>query len=258
MSRTPTNEASDHERGDSHVQLPVEPHVESLTVRRPSLPDPQRPSPPPRVQTRATNGRRAKVPPAPVTPEPTHAPSSLDLSAVQRQRLAQMQTQLDEARSTIARQRNEIDELRARIDAGDARLGRLVATVRDDARTAAIERRLLAVERPPNVAAVETSPVVHGRSREELAQDAARADGHKRTLEVDDLEARMGMEVRRAADRTDEIERRLAGMEAVQSAVLEALAAIREAEGRHDARLARIERLFEELAEGMRERPRRG
>jgi predicted flap endonuclease-1-like 5' DNA nuclease len=192
--------------------------------------------------------------PRPSDPPPA-ARAASEPNALQRQRLAQMETQLDQARSTIARQKNEIEELRSKIEAGDVKLGEILAGLRDDGRTQALEKRL---------AELETERVSYADDLKKKVLEAAEEGSEAQTERLSAMEtrlrvleegtenARIRMRLERVGHRLEELDRRLAGIEETQRTSSAADKHREEGDRKRDARLARIESLFEELADELK------
>lgn len=242
-----THDTSDDERTDPNVTLPRE----GLAARRSTLP-PVRARPPslparPRL-TPPPLPRAGTLPPASL-PRPSDPPRA-EPSAAQRQRLAQLETQLDQARAAIERLDHALRTAREQAEQVGARVETLAAA-RDEA--PALEPRLIALE--ARSAALEASL----RGLEDASVDPREAEARVaslaervRVLEEGEGEARIRMRLERATHRLDDLDRRLAALEAAQPATAEALTGAAEREAGRDARLARLESLFEELADEVR------
>jgi predicted flap endonuclease-1-like 5' DNA nuclease len=186
--------------------------------------------------------------PKPTDPPPPRA----ELGAPQRQRLAQMETELDRTRGDMARQRRELDELRARLEARQAQVEEVLAKV---------ER--LPAGGPPE--ALETRFAALDARREALAEElrgrltelGAGAGGERlealdhrlRALEEGTELSRIRMRLERVGHRLDAMDGRLGALEGGQDRLREALARAEKTE----ARVERLESLFDELVEELRE-----
>lgn len=193
--------------------------------------------------------------PRPSDPPPPSARGANEPTALQRQRLAQMETQLDQARSTIARQKNEIEELRAKMEAGDAKLGEILAGLRDDARTQALEKRLAELETERVSYADELKKKVLAAAEEgseERSEKLTAMEARLRALEEGTENARIRMRLERVGHRLDELDRRLAGIEETQRSFAAAEKARDDSDRKRDARIARLESLFDELADELK------
>jgi predicted flap endonuclease-1-like 5' DNA nuclease len=197
--------------------------------------------------------------PPPRMPRPSDAPppnrAAADPGPLQRQRLAQMETQLDEARSTIARQRNEIEELRSRIEAGDAKLGDLARDLADDGRTQALERRLAELESARGSFADDLrreAKLAADVSTEEHGERVAKIEERLRAVEDSAESSRIRMRLERVGTRLDQIELRLGSLEDGQRAAIEAREQRDAAARKQEARVLRLESLFDELKDELR------
>jgi predicted flap endonuclease-1-like 5' DNA nuclease len=182
--------------------------------------------------------RPSDPPPMRPTPSP---------GVAERQRLMQMQTQLDEARSTIARQRNELDELREKMAEGDRRLAELLENVRNDKRTVVVEERLstLGEEVRRRLAEAEIDQRERGGAIERL---------QTRLNELEDGEAaRLRMRIERLTAQVRETEERALTIDHSQQFLRERIARLEENDLKRQARLAEIEESIEELAQLQRE-----
>lgn len=258
----------DDERTDPNVVLPDDVHAASLRQttpgpsvggeaqplppRPPTLPPrgssvPSRPPlpPPPPLRRSAPPRppeRRPSVPPG-AMPRPSDPPSArTEPSAIDRQRIAALEAQLHQARETIARQRSELDALRARADAGEARLRELEARAVASEALEELARRVEALEEAQR-------PALVPRHDDELARRVEALEARLRALEEGTAESRIRMRLERAGHRIEELERRLSALEGEQRPLVEAARESAELEAAREARLARLESLFEELAE---------
>ncbi len=223
--------------------LPARPS--SLPPARPPLPSSPRPA-----SMRPPPIRSGSLPPASM-PKPTDPPRS-EGSFIDRQRIAQLETLLDRANKTLAEQRDAIDELRARIVTSAAQLEDRIARANESARSEAalrvdaIEQRVAAIE------AQRAAPPDED-DEEDRGDPLARIEERLRVLEEGTGEARIRMRLERAGHRIEELDRRLASVEEIRRASSAAIERIEAESAAREARLARIESLFEELAEELRQ-----
>lgn len=249
------SDMSEEERTDPSVQLPNERSTRELPRTstfppisgRASLPPPPpaRTMPPP-----LPGGRAATLPPSSL-PKPTDPPVRLEVSSAQRQRLAQMEAQLENAHRALARQQQALEALHAQVEAGDARLGELTRGPLGDHRTEVLEQRVAELE--------ERDAALDARATERPPPDVserdarlAHIDERLRVLEEHEGEARIRMRLERATHRLDELERRIAAVESTQQTLVEAVAEAGERDATRAPRLSRLESLFEELADEVR------
>ncbi len=154
----------------------------------------------------------------------------------------QMQTQLDEARSGLARQRNELDELRGQLSAKEERIEAMLAELRESDSKAQIEARLLELDERGDAFAEELRRRLE-RSQERRAVVAA-LDTRVRELEEGTEMSRVRMRLERVDHQLRGALERVASLEQAQADLVAQLGA-REAS---DRRIARLESLFAELA----------
>ncbi len=157
-----------------------------------------------------------------------------------------MQTQLDEARSALARQRHELDELRGVLEQKEQKLEAMMAELREGDGRAAIEAKLRALDERGDAYAQELRMRVERAEQRgaELAGFAARLEELEEGTEI----SRIRMRVERIGHQVKEALDRVARVEATQAEVAARLA--QDDETRRQ--LARLRSLFEELAEEMR------
>jgi len=173
---------------------------------------------------------------------PAAEPKSAERQAPQRQRFLQMQTQLDEARSGLARHRNELDELRGQLSAKEAHIEAMLAELRENDSRVQIEARLLELDERGDAFAEEL------RRRLERA-----AEGRSELSAIDTRvrELEEGTEMSRVRMRLERVDHQLRGaierIESVESRQRDVLARIEKQEA-NDRRIARLESLFSELA----------
>ncbi|GAB5548083.1 MAG: hypothetical protein SangKO_078430 [Sandaracinaceae bacterium] len=234
---------------------------------RSSPPAPPRSSPP---VSRAASARASSSAPSPSRPPSQPRPNSVPPASMpkpsdpppprrdpsarppQRQRLAQMDTQLDQARSAVARQRHELDELRTRLEAKEERLDALLAELAEKGATSpdGVEGQLRDMEQRRDSLAEEL--------RRRFAEaDLTQAEQASRFASLEDrldhLEeggeiARVRMRLERVGHQLGAIEGRVEQVAGEQRELREALAE----RGSMTARVERLESLFEELAEELR------
>jgi len=155
-----------------------------------------------------------------------------------------MQTQLDQARSALARQRHELDDLRARLETKEARLDEMLHGLEP---TGDVEARLRRLDERGDELAEQLRARIEGATDEDRLL----------TLEarVNDLEegpemSRIRMRLERVGHTLRDALAHLATLEEAQRE-LGARVARREQD---DARIARLESLFEELVQEQRAR----
>ena len=163
-----------------------------------------------------------------------------------------MDTQLDQARSAVARQRHELDELRTRLEAKEERLDALLAELAEKGATSpdGVEGQLRDMEQRRDSLAEEL--------RRRFAEaDLTQAEQASRFASLEDrldhLEeggeiARVRMRLERVGHQLGAIEGRVEQVAGEQRELREALAE----RGSMTARVERLESLFEELAEELR------
>ncbi len=266
--REPMSDPTDDERTDPSVALPPEPRADRAEIRqttlrsggelppplpRASAPPPLPPLPPSRLPPPPAAARPlarpASIPPPGGMPRPSDPPAArTEPSARDRQRVAQLEMQLDQAKATIARQKSELDELRARLAAVDARFEELDRRLSTDTRAELLEQRIEELEARGDEAARELARRLDEATQVSLAPRLDALTERLRALEEGSAEARIRMRLERAGHRIDEVEQRVAALEEAQRAG--AAEARRGAE--LEARLARLESLFEELAEDVK------
>lgn len=244
------DDTSDDERTDLQVVLPPT----GAAIRGSTLPPPPPPSRPlrPSMAPPLPSVRAKSIPPANL-PRPSDPPRSSD-GIAQRQRLLQLEAQLERAKTTLAEMESELAALRAQAEEVHARVDALSAARESDP-VALLEPQLAALEE--RSAALESALK---RLDEQSAQDErSDRDTHllaleKRvaTLEEGEGEARIRMRLERATHRLDELERRVGALESAQEAASEATARTNEQDAQRDERLSRLESLFDELAEEVR------
>ena len=249
-SRPPSAAPPSAARSTSLSALPPPPRAPA-PARPPSLPPrpasvlPPRPSSPPL--------RPESIPPSRV-PRPSDPPSRPPAAAgaAERQRLMQMQTQLDEARSTIARQRNELDELRAKLSAEDARLGELIERVETSERDRLADKQKLD-ERKDEIG--EELRRQLARAELDLRERAGLIDKiDSRVRELEDGEgARLRMRVERALQTVRELEEKVLTVEHTQRFLRERMNKLEEAETARDEQLKRALSLLDEQHDILRE-----
>lgn len=266
------SDTTDEERTDPHVALPADARTDQLEIRqstigraaggepppgpRPSTLPPRTPMapptsrmPPPLPSARALEKRPVSVPPGAMPRPSDPPPERAEGSALHRQRLAQIEAQLDQARSTIAQQKSELDELRSRVEASEKRAGELLATLQAEERAEAFEQRLAKIEARGDELARRLDD---GASDVGLAPRVDKLDERLRVLEEGTAEARIRMRLERMGHRVEELERRLVSIEETQRATSESARRSAELGAAHEERLARIESLFEELADEVK------
>lgn len=229
-----------------------------------SLRSPSALPPPPRVGVAAPASARPSELPRPSDPPSTEG------GVLLRQRIVQLENVLEVARQTLDDQRETIASLTAELElltvSLDAMSKRLTASEgqREEAQRALTERvraeqaaeaealaaRLTELEtalpaREPARALDAGSP--------ELARQLIQLEARLRALEEGGAEARIRMRLDRQAHRLDELERRVPELETAQRATGDALAGVAQASTRHDERLGRLDSLFDELADEVRE-----
>jgi len=165
----------------------------------------------------------------------------------ERQRLMQMQTQLDQARSAVARQRNELDELRSELSAREEKLQTMLSELRASGGDEAVAERLRQLDERGEALAEELRRRVEGERESDAARVTA-IESRMRELEEGASITRLRMrldrmhhELRNALDRIDIAERSL-------REIVERL----DADAQRERRLTRLESLFEELSEELR------
>lgn len=193
--------------------------------------------------------RPGSIPPARM-PKPSDAPPArTELGAPQRHRLAQMETQLDQARAALARQRAELDELRLRLDDKEARLDRLSEDARS-ASTDVLEARLREMD-AEREALAEALRRHANRADDTTAADERleQVDLRLRALEEGTEGARIRMRLERVGHRLEELDERLLALEAVRESNVS-----RDARhARIEERMDRIDSLFSELADELQD-----
>lgn len=238
------DDTSDDDQTDPSVTLPRGSAafrgstLPPIPPRPPSLPARPRLTPPPLPSMRAKS-----IPPASL-PRPSDPPR-VDVGAAQRQRLAQLETQLEQARAAIGRMESELAEVRARAEKASALAAREVDRAEPlEPRVAALEERGAALETA--LKQLEGERAIPDPSEHEAR--VAKVEERVRALEEHEGEARIRMRLERATHRLDELERRIGALESAQHAASEAAAQASERE----ERLSRLESLFEELADEVR------
>lgn len=159
----------------------------------------------------------------------------------------QMQTQLDQARSAVARQRNELDELRSELATREERLRAMLDELRASGNDDAVTERLRRLDERGEALAEE----LRRRVEAERESGAARVDAiETRMRELEEGTSitrlrmrldRVNLDLRNALDRIDVAER-------TQREIIERL----DADAQRERRLTRLESLFEELSDELR------
>jgi len=271
MSEPPEDDGT-----DPSIRLPTDPPTEEIALPPASEPPPPPPPPPPRTSPTSAPPPRQPPPTAGGTlpPRPPGAPlgrlppsgrlpqgkpaaapkprtepyrPSRPARPPERQRLMQMQTQLDQARSAVARQRNELDELRTELAAREERLRSMLDELRDSGGQDAVAERLRQLDERGEALAEE----LRRRIETEQQSGAARVEAiesRMRQLEEGTSITRLRMrldrvnvDLRNALDRIDIVER-------TQREIIERL----DADAGRERRLSRLESLFEELSDELR------
>lgn len=172
-----------------------------------------------------------------------------------------METQLDQTRSAIARQKNELDELRARLEEKEQRLDALLDRFPSDASPMAavgadpeLDRRLSELEQKKEEIARELR-VRFSAQEEDTEKHIALLDtlsNRLQWLEEGEESARIRMRLESVGHRLTSLESKLVEIAESQDD-LRSEASQREARDRKwDARIERLESLFEEMADELR------
>jgi predicted flap endonuclease-1-like 5' DNA nuclease len=196
--------------------------------------------------------------PKPSDPPPPRAATS----PPERQRIAQMETQLDQTLSAIAQKKSELDELRARLEEKEQRLDALLDRLPSEPGTAParadgepeLDRRLRDLE----------------QKKEEIARElrvrfsAQEEDTEKHIALLDTLSNRLqwleeGEEAARIRMRLERVGHRLTGLESKLVEIAESQDDLRTEEAgraardrKWEARIERLESLFDEMADELR------
>ncbi|MFK7985838.1 MAG: helix-hairpin-helix domain-containing protein [Sandaracinaceae bacterium] len=199
--------------------------------------------------------RRDSVPPSHM-PKPSEAPPPIaGLNPPERQRLAQLEKAVEQSRSELTRHRTEIQSLRRENDTGAERIQSLAGGLE----RAMADRSADALS--PRVAELEAQQQ-SDRSMWEarlggVAELAETASKHTVVLEQRMHRLEEGTEAVRIRMRLERVGHQLQGLEVRMEAMEERIEELREgadAARANDARLAKLESLFEEMAEDLRER----
>ncbi len=244
-------------------------------LRPSALPPP--PSPPP-LPARPASVRPPSLPPSSL-PKPSDPPPA-DGGVVLRQRIVLLENALELARGTIDEQRGTIEALGTRLDALTARFAEVAerearreAQVRElekraeeleeraqvDGRLDALEARLgeladtLTGSALADRLADALTPRFDGGGSPELSRRLLNLEERLRTLEQGSAEARLRMRLDRHGHRLDELEQRVPAVERRAATTAETVSGALAQQARHEERIARLESLFEELTEEVRE-----
>jgi len=241
---------------------PAAPPPRSMPAARP-LPPPSRPPSSQSLPSRPPASQPLPSRPAsrPPTSPPARMPKPSDPPPVrrdpsarppQRQRLAQMDTQLDQARSAVARQRHELDELRTRLEAKEERLDALLSELaaKGAASPDGVESQLQEMERRRDSLAEELrrrfaeADLTQAEQTSRFASIEDRLDHIEEGTEL----SRVRMRLERVGHQLGTLETRVDQLAIDQRELRDQL----EERGAMSARVERLESLFEELAEELR------
>lgn len=240
-----------HDDGtDPSIALPDDQITQELALDVPKAPPVPRELPrgsqPPPAPTIARGSRLppGRLPSPSDAPPPRSRPPERAASPPERQRLAQMQTQLDQARSTLARQTNELDELRARLEAKEARLDEMLEEIK---KTGGLDERLRQLDARGDALAEEL------RARIEQSANVERLDqmdARVRELEDGPDISRIRMRLERVGHTMRETLAHFVTLEETQRELVFKVAT----QEKHGERIERLESLFAELADELRQR----
>jgi predicted flap endonuclease-1-like 5' DNA nuclease len=204
-------------------------------------------------------------------PKPTDPPPP-DGGAVLRQRIVLLENALELARTTVEQQRDQLDALAAKLEsltatlaASDASREAKARELEDraraeaEARAQALETRLAELE--ASIAgralvdrlAEALAPRFDGGGSPELARLLLQLEARLRAVEEGSAEARLRIRLDRQGHRLDELEKRVPALETSERATSETLSESVARGAQHETRIARLESLFEELADEVRE-----
>ena len=202
----------------------------------------------PHVPTRPPPPMPRDSRPPPYMPKPSEAPPAVTgLNPPQRQWLTQVESTLERARATMKQQQEAIDGLRAEMEA----LDETASAARGAITLEALEQRL---------SKDEAERTDRSRALLERVTEAARG-AEASAGQLQGLEARLkrleeGTEAVRIRMRLERVGHQLQGLEVRMEALEERLEEVRGGERlakSNETRLARLESLFEELTEEVRE-----
>ena len=159
----------------------------------------------------------------------------------------QMQTQLDEARSGLARQRNELDELRDQLAARERKIEAMLDELRDRGSMQDVQDRLQELDERGHAFAEELRRRLE-RLPDRGAEVAAIATRVRELEEGAEL-VRVRMRLERVDRELRDARERITQLEGRERAVESALAV----QGAAERRIGRLESLFSELAEELRQ-----
>lgn len=176
-------------------------------------------------------------------PRPSDPPTT-DFGARQRQRLTRLENDLEQTRSAVARQRREMNAMRSRLEIGEARVDELIEDLGAVKSLPELDARFKALEKEHTKLAYDLR---HYVERMSVRSDAL--EQRIRTLEEGSELSRVRMRLERLGHQLEGVERRLSDLEQERRA-------LRDIVSRTEAtqtRVARLEELFEELLEELRQ-----
>ena len=206
--------------------------------------------------------RQGTIPPSRMPKPSDPPPPRASASPPERQRIAQMETQLDQTRSAIARQKNELDELRARLEEKEQRLDALLGRLAGpDAAPAGgadpeLDRRLRELELKKEDIARELR-VRFSAQEEDTEKHVALLDtlsNRLQWLEEGEESARIRMRLENVGHRLTALESKLVEVAESQDDLREEALTREVRDGKQQARIERLESLFDEMADELRTR----